>query len=61
MTDQDIINEIQENAAEWLEMSDNPSDHLARILAKRLVEQNKYIEHLEQRLEYVSISKIRVN
>lgn len=49
----DVIREVQENAGEWLEMSDDPATLVAGILAERVVKLNEYIQYLERRLENV--------
>ena len=59
MTPEDIIREVQENAAEWLEMSKNPAELTAGILAKRIIVLTDYIEYLEKRLNYVRTIKQR--
>lgn len=47
----DIIKEIQINASEWLEMSDNPDLFVAGVLANRIIFLNNHIEYLERRLQ----------
>ena len=47
----DIINEIRENASEWLEMSENPNDIIIGILAKKLSIAMIEKEVLEKRLK----------
>ena len=54
MTPQDIIREVQENAQEWLEMTENPAELVAGILASRIIKLQDYIEYLEKRLNNVS-------
>lgn len=51
MTPQDIIREVEENAGEWLEMTQNPSAFVAGVLAHKVVSMNFYIEYLEKRLQ----------
>jgi hypothetical protein len=50
MTPAEIIAEVEKDASEWLEMSDNPATIVAGILAKRIVSLNFYIEYLEARI-----------
>lgn len=50
----DVIREVQEDTAEWLEMSDDPAMFIARVLANKVVTLNDYIEYLERRLKNVS-------
>jgi len=50
----DIIRQVQENASEWLEMSQNPDEIVIGILAKKIVKLQDHIEYLEKRLENVS-------
>ncbi len=57
MTPQEIIDEIQYNASEWLEMSENPGMMLAGIMANKIIELQNYIEYLEKRLDHVSVTK----
>jgi len=54
MTGEDIIKQVQENASEWLEMSENPADLLAGILANHIVKLQDHIQYLERRLQHVS-------
>jgi len=51
MTPAEVIKEVQENASEWLEMSDNPAEVVAGILAQKIVYLSDYIEYLERRLK----------
>ncbi len=61
MTGAEIIREVQENASEWLEMSENPDKFMSGILAQRIVNLNNRIEYLEKRLDHESRAKVRVN
>lgn len=61
MTGADIIKQVQEDASEWLEMSENPAKLVAGILANRVVQLTSHIEYLEKRLENVSSRKVTVN
>lgn len=61
MTGADVIREVQENAAEWLEMVENPAELVAGILANKVVSLTSYIEYLEKRLKHDSSTKVRVN
>lgn len=54
MNADDIINEVIDNAYEWLEMSDEPATLVAGILANKIVKLNEYIKFLEERVKYVS-------
>lgn len=56
MTAQDIIKEVQENASEWLEMSQDPNALVAMILANKVIKLKSYIEYLEKRLNHVNSS-----
>jgi hypothetical protein len=53
MTAQDIIREVQENAAEWIEMSKDPATLVAGILANKIIKLTDHIEYLEKRLNHV--------
>jgi flagellar biosynthesis chaperone FliJ len=61
MNGADIIREVQENASEWLEMSENPAELMAGILANKIVQLNNYIEYLEKRIDHDSRKKVRIN
>jgi len=61
MTATDIIKEVQNNASEWLEMSENPAEIVAGILATKVVNLMNHIEYLEKRLQHEDSRKIRVN
>lgn len=50
-TAKDVIEEVQKDASEWLEMSDNPAELLAGILAGKVVRLQEYIVYLEKRLK----------
>lgn len=55
MNASEVIREVQEDASEWLEMSEDPAALVAGILANKIVKLNSYIEYLEKRLDpYVS-------
>lgn len=54
MTPESIINEVKENASEWLEMAENPDAMVSGILAKKIVDLTFYVEYLKARLENVS-------
>jgi len=60
MTGTEVIRQVQENASEWLEMTDSPAELLAGILAEKIVKLTSHIEYLERRLAYDS-SKSRNN
>lgn len=50
MNANDVIREVQENASEWLEHSENPAAMVAGILANKIVNLTNHIEYLEKRL-----------
>jgi hypothetical protein len=54
MTSEDIIRQVQENASEWLEMTQDPAALVAGILANKIIKLNDHIEYLERRLQHVS-------
>jgi flagellar biosynthesis chaperone FliJ len=54
MNAEHVIKEIQENAAEWLEMSNDPAGMLAGILANKIIKLTDHIEYLEKRIEHAS-------
>ena len=58
MNARQVIEEIQENASEWLEMSLDPAAMLAGILANKIIHLTNHIEYLEKRIEHVSTTKL---
>jgi len=54
MNAEDVINEVIDNAYEWLEMSDDPAAFVAGILANKIIKLNEHIEFLEKRVKHVS-------
>jgi hypothetical protein len=52
MNARDIIREVQENSSEWLEMTENPAELVAGILANKIVQLNNHIQYLERRLNH---------
>lgn len=57
MRAEDVIKEVQENASEWLEMTEQPAALVAGILANKIIKLTDYIEYLEKRLKYVDSIK----
>lgn len=51
MNADDVIREIQENYAEWIEMSDDPTMFVAEVLAKKVINLQEHIQYLERRVE----------
>ncbi len=43
----EIIKEVEKNASEWLEMSEDPTTMVVGILANKIVKLNEYIKFLE--------------
>ena len=56
MTPEDIIRQVQENASEYLEMTEDPATFVAGILANKIIQLTSYIEYLEKRLNNDSLS-----
>lgn len=54
MNAQEIIKEAEEYAAEWLEMSADPSAVIAGILANKIVHLMDHIEFLERLAKHES-------
>lgn len=52
MTPEKLIEDIEEYASEWIEMSENPAMFIAGILAKKIIKLEDYILFLETRLRY---------
>lgn len=60
MTPVDVIKQAQDEASEWVEMSEHPATLVAGVLATKIVKLNHYIEYLERRLDH-DISSTKVN
>ena len=56
MNPEAIIREVVQDAAEYLEMAENPDAMVSGILATKIVSLNAYIEYLERRLANVRCS-----
>lgn len=56
MTAEEIIQEVKENASEWLEMVEDPEVFISGILANKIIKLTSHIEYLEKRLNHVSCS-----
>lgn len=56
MNVQQIIEEVQDNASEWIEMTENPFEFISGVLANRIVELKNHIHYLQKRLSYVENS-----
>ena len=54
MNASDVINEVKENASEYLEMTDNPTEMMVGILAQKVVNLTQHVEYLQKRLNHVS-------
>lgn len=54
MNTQDLLKEVYEEASEWTEMSDNPAEVLAGILANKLCNALNHIEYLERKIEHAT-------
>lgn len=52
MNAKDLVREVQENASEWLEMTEDPATMVAGILANKVIKLMDHIEYLEKRLDY---------
>lgn len=48
----ELIRQVQENASEWLEMSEDPATMVAGILANKVIQLTSHIEYLERRLSH---------
>lgn len=57
MTASEILSDIHVRYAEWIEMTDNPSDFVAGVLAHKVVELQGYIDYLEKRVHNASANK----
>jgi hypothetical protein len=57
MNAQDVIRQVQEQASEWLEMTEDPAHMVAGILANRIIKLMGHIEYLERRIDYDSTAK----
>lgn len=54
MTTQELIQQIQNDAAEWLEMTNVPDQLMIGYMANKILRLQEYVEYLEKRLEYVN-------
>lgn len=54
MTPHNLINDMHQKYAEWIEMQDDPSAFVAEVLAKKVIALEMYIEYLEKRVDHVS-------
>ncbi len=52
MTEKELIEKVQQNASEWLEMTEDPATMIAGILAKKVIKLMDHVEYLEKRLDY---------
>ena len=59
MNPTEVIREVVQDAAEYLEMAENPDAMVSGILATKIVYLREHIQYLERRLEHVS-TNIRV-
>lgn len=51
LTPEDILNEVRQKAAEYIEMYKDPEIFISGILARKIVDLHSYIEYLEARIE----------
>jgi hypothetical protein len=51
MTSDELIKQVQENASEYLEMTEDPAALVAGILAKKVINLMDHITYLERRLK----------
>jgi len=54
MTPQDVIEKVKHDAAEWLEMSEDPDKFISGILANKIITLEKHIQYLEKRVNDAS-------
>jgi len=52
MKPEQIIRKVQDDAAEWIEMCEEPATLVAGILAKKLSNLMEYVDYLEKRIDY---------
>lgn len=52
MTAEELIQEVQNEASEWLEVAECPATLVAGILANKVIELRNYIDYLERRKKY---------
>jgi len=53
MTADEVVQQLKENASEWLEMTEDPTALLVGILANKIVSLYDQVEYLEKRLKTV--------
>jgi hypothetical protein len=51
MNAEDLIRQVQEDAGEWLEMTEDPAALVAGILANKVIKLQDHITYLERRLQ----------
>jgi flagellar biosynthesis chaperone FliJ len=54
MTPDQLIQKIKDDASEWLEMSEDPANFLAGILAHKIIRLEEYIQYLEKRINHAT-------
>lgn len=57
MTASEILSDVNERYAEWLEMHDNPAAFVAVVLANKIAALQNYIDYLEKRSHNASSSR----
>jgi len=50
MNAKNVIEQIQETYAEWIEHAENPLQFIAGVLANKIVMQQHHIDYLERRI-----------
>ncbi len=52
MTAYELIKQVEEEAIEWIEMSDDPYRVVSTVLANKVISLKSYIQYLERRLNH---------
>lgn len=57
MTGEQLIEQIQDQAGEWIETVDCPATFVAGVLANKVIELQKEVDYLKLRLRYATINR----
>ena len=49
----ELIRTVEELAAEYLEMSENPSQIVIQVLANKVIKLQDYVQYLEKRVDQI--------
>lgn len=52
MNAKELIEKVQNDASEWIEMSDDPYRVVCNVLANQVISLKSYIQYLERRVDH---------